>query len=130
MRGIAARKLSETFAKRKIAKKSRCRFGDGSSGLEKGSRSAGRILIQPSARGIVAPTKRTIMKKTASRGSRWPKEGRRSNTVQLRRDLFGGEIVTSDSAALHDELNVFEHRNVLERIAIHSDNVGVATGFK
>src|SRR5215475_3789505 len=130
MRGIAARKLSETFAKRKMAKKSRCRLGGASSGLEKGSRSAGRILIQPSARGIAAPTKRTIMRKAARRGSRWPKEGRRSNTVQLRRDLFGGEIVASDCTALHDELNVFEDGNVLDRIGIHSDNVGVAAGFK
>ena len=129
MRGIAATRLRETFAKRKIAKKSRCHFRGASSGREKGSRSAGKILIQPSARGVAAPNKRAIMRNAARRGFRCPKEGRRSSTVQIESDLFRSEVVASDDTALHNEFYFFEHRNALEGIAVHGDDVCVVACF-
>src|SRR5215470_10578827 len=85
IRGIAARKLIETFIKRKLAKRSRRGLDEAISGREKGSRSGGRILIHASTRGMGAPSKRIIMKNAARRAFNWPKEGRMSNTVSVKR---------------------------------------------
>src|SRR5262249_19580077 len=126
---IAVNRLRETFSRRKLAKRLRRGLGGAMSGREKGSRSGGSIRIHASARGMEAPSKRSIIKKAASRGVVWPNEGRRSNTAMLSSELFRGVIVAGDGTALHDEFYLFKNGDVVERIAVHGDDVGIVSGF-